>query len=29
MSMKRDIFGKGGMLHSLIGDKYEFREGQM
>lgn len=29
MSMKNDVFGKNGMLHRLIGDKYELREGQM
>ena len=29
MGMKEDVFGQDGMLHTLIGDKYELREGQM
>lgn len=29
MSMKKKVFGKDGMLHTLIGDKYEQREGQI
>lgn len=29
MGMKKDVFGKGGMLHKHFGEKYELREGQM